>query len=612
MVEQVDFHHEYELSSLPARDSLQDTPLDSSPTASSGNRQFAAADHVALRDVEVMRQSGAEAPEGPPPPETRRSSQTGVTDVQAPDVQAPVDQAPVDQAPVDQAPVDQAPVDQAPVDQAPVDQAPVDQAPVDQAPVDQAPVDQASDANFSDRAESASSTTDLSRKSPRHGARKNKSTRRAGVKRSSRHLLRSFAETLEVRYEGLMWFLFSVNAGVVVTMLYLALEIDNNGQIWYQIVGWTIGLIISNGIYWLPGILRRTCFHRNQDVEGQPAPQYHLENPSASALARSIIPRLTALLCALSFSIALVVYFETSAPQKYNKPDMVPGARYEPTIRAPGLIVIGNYFDAVSATLAGLIKCNFPDITSSCLPQIDRSIHQATTSRYGNVSYYDIALPVDAQFTPKSLEFLTQVQYTFNSSAIEEVYVTTNPQAAVLYFLLYDPRLQQDQVMSALDCGILSITDFEASGSKTLDVRASERQDTNGLIALTREPTPCGKLAKDIYALDSPPYVSYEFSMTSATSSDESICDVGPTGSASETCISQIIIHIVDFLVSSWKSAPGTSWDKILVDEGAITGAVSFIFWVGGVLFVEKRTKRDEKAHDERAGQVTEEYAEEV
>lgn len=99
--------------------------------------------------------------------------------------------------------------------------------------------------------------------------------------------------------------------------------------------------------------------------------------------------------------------------------------------------------------------------------------------------------------------------------------------------------------------------------------------DVHGKIDTTRLSDTCGGLASKLYSQKDPAYSTYKFDISSSGAANETLCDVGKKGQA-KPCISQLLLRYQTFSVTSLRSIPGVEKKDILINEGAIVGAVAF------------------------------------
>lgn len=78
-----------------------------------------------------------------------------------------------------------------------------------------------------------------------------------------------------------------------------------------------------------------------------------------------------------------------------------------------------------------------------------------------------------------------------------------------------------------------------------------------------------------MYSHKDPAYSTYEFDISSSGATNETLCDVGKNEQA-KPCISQLLLRYQTFSVTSLTSLPGIRRKDILINEGAIVGAVAF------------------------------------
>lgn len=117
-------------------------------------------------------------------------------------------------------------------------------------------------------------------------------------------------------------------------------------------------------------------------------------------------------------------------------------------------------------------------------------------------------------------------------------------------------------------------------GSTTFTMSVENITDTLGLVAPPDNDTECLDYYKTVLAYD-PPYKADRFNMASMPVSDLSACDTSVTRGGK--CISQVILRYGTRAVSGTTSVRGKDEVGILLDEGALVGAVQFFMWFLGM-----------------------------
>lgn len=144
------------------------------------------------------------------------------------------------------------------------------------------------------------------------------------------------------------------------------------------------------------------------------------DNDSNGALQRGrfrFLARIASIATELLSFTMVIVYFYKSAVQQYNSPIWELEVDIHDSIELPAAAVIGNYGDAVSATLdPHWLKCFFPSYTSdnstSCAKALNPTAQPLNTARYGQTLFYNFNLPRTLNFTTQSKELLLQTQFT--------------------------------------------------------------------------------------------------------------------------------------------------------------------------------------------------------
>lgn len=157
-----------------------------------------------------------------------------------------------------------------------------------------------------------------------------------------------------------------------------------------------------------------------------------------------------------------------------------------------------------------------------------------------------------------------------NSSAIQASYNPENNsvsnQNPYLFAAVFDPSLH---FTTALDCGIIALTEIPALGSNTLTVSRTDVADDLGLLQRPNNSTVCSNIPRT--------YSSYDFQLSSTGVVDPTVCDSSKQDPG--ICISQLIVRYSTFLTTRMESEHKIDWVDILSEEGGILGGIQWIMW---------------------------------
>jgi hypothetical protein len=266
---------------------------------------------------------------------------------------------------------------------------------------------------------------------------------------------------------------------------------------------------------------------------------------------------------------------------------------------APAFALFGNYNDAASAIFTGeWTKCYFPrwtdNGTTSCEDLFRNKARTLENGPFGHVNFYTFNALGAQDFTSATDELLLQTtvkcmlishapmrgtNLTGDSHKISQSYNTSSPQYPTLYSIMYDPRLTFNDFKAALQCGILGWTEQPALGSNTYTIDETVRTfDELGKISPSSNEPLCTDLTARIYALEEG-YAAYRYHLSSSGAFNATACDLNGTDSIAQPCTSQVLIRYGSFKVSSMKSVPGMEKVQMLIDVGAIVGAVAYVGW---------------------------------
>jgi hypothetical protein len=157
-----------------------------------------------------------------------------------------------------------------------------------------------------------------------------------------------------------------------------------------------------------------------------------------------------------------------------------------------------------------------------------------------------------------------------------------SPQAAwtpYIFAAIYDPRID---LANALDCGLVALTEIPALASNTFTVIAQKTVDTLGMIPAPETPEICAGFYASTLSKDDEPYLSYSFHLSTMVLSNISLCD--SSNSPTTSCVSQAIIRFGSHVVNEIESKHSIEKTDILINEGAIVGAIQFFAWFFGIL----------------------------
>jgi len=129
----------------------------------------------------------------------------------------------------------------------------------------------------------------------------------------------------------------------------------------------------------------------------------------------------------------------------------------------------------------------------------------------------------------------------------------------------------------AVHCGLIAFTEMPAMGSTTFTMSATNITDTLGMISPPTNEIVCQNYYREVLSYENPPYTAYTFHMASMPVTDLSVCDISVN--PGNKCLSQVILRYGTRAVSSMESKPGIEKQQILIDEGAIVGAIQFFMW---------------------------------
>jgi hypothetical protein len=303
--------------------------------------------------------------------------------------------------------------------------------------------------------------------------------------------------------------------------------------------------------------------------------------------------------------VFVIVYFRTNAVNKYGTSDWAFQVEYNESLALPAFALVGGYQDAAMATFAGGgTKCTFPiwvnNSSNDCPLDAFKSKQtiRTTSGVYGNLTAYvfdpaklqagknlstalsdRVLLKVNVNCDRSIIILPTRSNcFTDNSDDLKRDYTEQAMQTPYLFAALFDPRVD---LGSALDCGLVALTEIPALASNTFTITANYISDTLQMVHSSGDQTACKEFYAKTLALKEPPYTSYAFHLGSMTTLAPNTCDTAIAATAS--CVSQVILRFGTHIVSKMESRHGMDKIDILLFEGAVVGAIQFFAWFIGI-----------------------------
>lgn len=156
-------------------------------------------------------------------------------------------------------------------------------------------------------------------------------------------------------------------------------------------------------------------------------------------------------------------------------------------------------------------------------------------------------------------------------------------QMPFIHAVLFDPRID---LAKGLRCGLVSLTEIPALASNTFTITAETILDTLEVIQSAEAQPECISFYTTTLAMTNPPYTAYFFNLASVPLSDPSLCD--SSANVEAICTSQALLRYGTRVVRAMKSKRGMGKVDILVNEGAIVGAIQFFAWILGLFSLGK------------------------
>lgn len=167
-----------------------------------------------------------------------------------------------------------------------------------------------------------------------------------------------------------------------------------------------------------------------------------------------------------------------------------------------------------------------------------------------------------------------------NSSEVEHGYTNTFLLSPYIFVAVYDPRID---LSKAVSCGLVTFARVPALASNLFTLSASMISDPRKYVSSAVDDDDCHRFYVDTLSMKHPPYTSYSFGLGSTMISDQTYCDryAYPNNA---TCMTEAILRYDTKIVTSMKTQPGLSRTTILLNEGAVVGAVQFFMFFIGML----------------------------
>jgi len=124
---------------------------------------------------------------------------------------------------------------------------------------------------------------------------------------------------------------------------------------------------------------------------------------------------------------------------------------------------------------------------------------------------------------------------------------------------MYDARLSD--LGTAIDCGLVALTEVPALASNTLTFTPYYFNDELNMTSFTSASTTCQQVFREALELENPFSTAYSFRIASTPIADTTACDVSLTSSTS--CIMQTILRSEGSIIQSMESVPSVEMKVI-------------------------------------------------
>lgn len=277
----------------------------------------------------------------------------------------------------------------------------------------------------------------------------------------------------------------------------------------------------------------------------------------------------------LSFYTPLIlghfVYINAQALPEFDKTIWTTSLNYQEAITPPAVLFINFSNLTVSqASFDSLANgtCNGP--TGNC------NANMKWEQAYPGIEY--------AIFQPEDIVLRAQDDVELN------FWVTWNSSHGVvepyLYYALIDPTLTDNLTdilhsVGSGDCSFLTGQYVPVLGTNYLWIERMDFDDKRGDLTNGRNASKCSLSARQF-----PSYSTYRSTITHFDLNDKSTCDYASSKYKDVACESNNFIRFSSNMINMQTSGRGSSWLKMLTDEGAIVGGVMFFTYFIGVYVI--------------------------
>ncbi|KAK5193369.1 hypothetical protein LTR99_006921 [Exophiala xenobiotica] len=303
-------------------------------------------------------------------------------------------------------------------------------------------------------------------------------------------------------------------------------------------------------------------------------------------ISRYVVALLNVLFC----FFFMVLYFRVSAVHEYDNTKWEFDVGYNETLHLPAFaFAAGDYNDAALVQVIGhQSKCNFPVYNSPACPEYAFNTTAQTldidSPAFGSLSAYifDSRQLQEANYAVNDIadRLRLQIDVNYDSSEVEHDYTKNFLLSPYIFVAIYDPRMNLSRAVS---CGLVTFARVPALASNLFTLSASTMSDPRKYVSSAVDDHDCQKFYTDTLCLQHPPYTTYSFGLGSTMISNQSYCD-RHTYPSNASCMTEAILRYDTKIVTSMTTEPGISRTTILLNEGAVVGAVQFFMFFIGML----------------------------
>ena len=170
-----------------------------------------------------------------------------------------------------------------------------------------------------------------------------------------------------------------------------------------------------------------------------------------------------------------------------------------------------------------------------------------------------------------------------NHADLPVVSETLNPGSTNenVLFAPFDPRLTND-LARALDCGIVRLDIYPVNQSSTVEIFLEQSSIVDNVGALDYPDWFDARC--DLESLSM--YNTYSYRLVEVGGVPDTQFCTQPVSPSNGPCIFNTVLYISSMLVTTQTSARGTSWIKMILDEGSIVGGITFVTWFLGIYII--------------------------